>query len=69
MNQRVIIEQVANLVQLSNWSDDFHDGNILTNQDPFEGVVTVNGKLVREDTLGLGVSRRSLPNNFREDYR
>ncbi len=61
------ITAAAHLAPLADWID--LDGNVLINNDPFVGVMNVNGKLVLNEKPGLGVIRRPLPDNLRQDYR
>jgi len=54
----VAISAAAHLSPLVDYAD--LDGNILITNDPFDGVKVVDGKLILNDYLGLGVSERVL---------
>jgi len=57
----VAISAAAQLSPLVDYAD--LDGNILITNDPFEGVKVINGRLILNDRLGLGVISKSLINN------
>jgi len=52
----VAISAAAQLSPLADFAD--LDGNVLTTNDPYEGVKLVEGKLVLNDEPGLGVRKR-----------
>jgi L-alanine-DL-glutamate epimerase-like enolase superfamily enzyme len=47
------ISAAAQLSPLANWAD--LDGNLLINNDRFEGVKIVNGKITLNDLPGIGI--------------
>jgi L-alanine-DL-glutamate epimerase-like enolase superfamily enzyme len=51
------ITAAAHLTPLVDYAD--LDGNLLIDNDPYEGVKVVNGKLVLPDAPGLGVKGRA----------
>lgn len=55
------ISAAAQLSPLVDYAD--LDGNILTTNDPFEGVRVIEGKLILNDDVGLGVERKSVISN------
>jgi len=53
----VAISAAMQLSPLVDYAD--LDGNILITDDPFEGVSVVGGKLILNESPGLGVARRT----------
>ncbi len=55
------ITAAAHLTPLVDYAD--LDGNLLIDNDPYEGVKVVNGKLMLSDTPGLGVRKTQIQQN------
>jgi L-alanine-DL-glutamate epimerase-like enolase superfamily enzyme len=49
------ISAAAHLSSLVDWVD--LDGNLLINNDKFDGVKAINGKIIPNDLPGLGINK------------
>ena len=56
------ITAAAHLSPLVDYAD--LDGNLLINNDPYEGVAVEDGKLILPEGNGLGISLNSTDNNL-----
>ena len=56
------ITAAAHLSPLVDYAD--LDGNLLINNDPYEGVTVEDGKLILPEGNGLGISLNSTDNNL-----
>ena len=56
------ITAAAHLSPLFDYAD--LDGNLLINNDPYEGVAVEDGKLILPEGNGLGISLNSTDNNL-----